>query len=218
MKPFTKEVYERCMDILKTHGLSRRRRGLGIFTISEEIQGAIALFHRDFPDGSVEIHTVPQVYWETVQRLYSAGRNLPFRAFEQPTRTRMWSFINFGEPKLIFEPNSLNRDNFTRLSAHVEWRVLGKVLEMAEPKNALQATLDELPSGGHRPKIFLSIKAWINRTLELDDEFNQAISLLDHDHFIQSLTRFYDQLKQSDVAHELIKTGRVSSKPRKVLT
>ena len=209
MKPFTKEVLERCTEVLQKHGLSRRRRGLGVWTVSDEIQGAITLQHRDFPDGTVQIDTFPQVYWEPVQRLYSAGCNANYRAFEHATQSRMWSFINFSEPNLVFEPKVVSAEKIARMSDHIERHVVGKVLELAEPENILRDYLEELPYGGHCPEMYICLKAWMNRTLDLDCELKQAISLLSHEQFIQGLRVFYDQLRSSTVAKNLISGNRV---------
>ena len=204
LKPFTKEVLERCTEVFQKHGLSRRRRGLGVWAISNEVQGAITLQHRDFSDGTVQIDAFPQVYWEPIQRLYSAGLDARYRAFEQPTRSRMWSFLNFSEPDLVFAPEAVSAEKLARLSTHIEKRVVGKVIELAEPENVLSFYLEELPYGGHRPEMYLCLKAWMNRTLDLDDELEHATSLLSNEQFIQGLRVFYDQLKNSPAAKKLI--------------
>jgi hypothetical protein len=64
--------------------------------------GAISLQHRDFPDGTVGIDTCPQVYWEPIQQIYSTVIGEKYRAVQTPTQSRMWSFINLGEPDLVF--------------------------------------------------------------------------------------------------------------------
>lgn len=204
LKPFTKEVLERCTEILLNHGLSRRRRGLAVWAVSSEIQGAINLQHRDFPDGTVGIDTYAQVYWEPVQRLYSAGLNASYRAFEEPTQSRMWSFLNFSDPDLLFVPELVSDESLARLSTHVEERVINKVLKLAEPTNVASFYLEEIPYGGHRPEMYLCLMAWMKRTLKLDEEFEHAISLLDHDQFIDSLSTFYARLKDSPLAQRLI--------------
>ncbi|MEP5633021.1 MAG: hypothetical protein ABJP79_14155 [Tateyamaria sp.] len=209
MKPFTKEVLERCTEVLQQHGLTRRRRGLAVWEVSNEIQGAITLLKRDFPDGTVSIDTYPQVYWEPVQRLYSAGLNTRYRAFEQPTQSRMWSFLNFSEPALVFKPQIVSDENLDRLSRHVKQRVIKKVLELAETADVVSFYLEELPYGGHRPEMYLCLMAWTKRTLKLDDEFDRAISLLNHAQFIDGLNVFYQQLKDSTVANSLISRSRI---------
>lgn len=209
LKPFTKEVLEQCTQVLQKRGLSRKRRGLGIWTVSDEVQGAITLQHRDFPDGTVQIDTFPQVYWEPVQRLYSAGLNTQYRALQQPTQSRMWSFINFSEPNLVFTPDFVKTENLARLNTHIEERVIEKVLELSDPANISSFYLEELPFGGHRPEMHLCIKAWMKRTLMLDDEFEHALSLLSHGEFIDSLHAFYIQLKSSPVARSLISGVKV---------
>ena len=209
MKPFTKEVLEQCAQVLQKRGLTRKRRGLGVWAISDEALGAISLQHRDFPDGTVQIDTFPQVYWEPVQKLYSAGLNAQYRALQHPTQSRMWSFMNFVEPNLIFAPDFINTESLARLNAHIEARVINKVLELSDPTNISNLYLEELPFGGHRPEMYLCIKAWMKRTLLLDDEYEHALSLLTHNEFKENLHVFYMQLKNSAIAHRLISEVKV---------
>ena len=190
------------------HGLSRKRRGLGVWSVSQEIQGAIALQHQDFRDGTVKIDTFPQVYWAPVEKLYCAGLDDRYRAFERPTNSRMWSFINFSESDLDFAPEAVSSEKLARLRKHIETRVVGKVLEMAEPEEILDLYLSEIPAGGHRAEKYLCLKAWTKRTLELDEEFEHSSSLLNHDEFIQGFEVFYAQLKRSEVAQRLISENR----------
>ena len=112
--------------------------------------------------------------------------------------------MNFGEPKLVFEPGTVSAEKLARLNAHIESRVISKVLELAEPESVLSFYLEELPHGGHRPEMYLCLKAWMNRTLDLDKDFEHAISLLSHVQFIQELGIFYEHLKNSTEARNLI--------------
>lgn len=78
------------------------------------------------------------------------------------------------------------------------------MLELAKPENILKFYLEKLPHGGQRPEMYLCLKAWMNRTLKLDDELQYVISLLDHDEFMDGLNTFYAQLKNSTHAQNLI--------------
>ncbi|MDX8352306.1 hypothetical protein [Cognatiyoonia sp. IB215182] len=209
MKPFTKEVLERGTEVMMRHGMSRRRRGLAVWEVSDEVSGAVVLQHRDFPDGTVQIDTCPQVHWEPVQKLYAAGLNTSHRAFQQPTRSRMWSFVNFSEPDLVFAPEFVSAEKLARLSTHIRHRVIEKVLELADPEDISSFYLEQLPHGGHRPEMYLCVRAWMNRTLKLDDEFEQALLMLNKNEFIESLTAFYTQLKNSAIARTLISSSEV---------
>mmetsp|Transcript_22522 Transcript_22522/g.36494 ORF Transcript_22522/g.36494 Transcript_22522/m.36494 type:complete len:122 (-) Transcript_22522:646-1011(-) len=117
----------------------------------------------------------------------------------------MWSFINFCEPDLVFAAEAVSAEKLAKISAHIESRVLGKVLELAEPENVLQFYLEELPNGGHGPEMYLCLQAWMNRSLDLDEKLEHATSMLSHEQFIKGLRVFYDQLKNSAIAKELIK-------------
>lgn len=197
MKPHTRDILEICTELLCEFGLEKKRRGLATQTMSSEMIGAIALQHRDFPDGTVSIDTCPQVYWEPIQRIYSFGIGEKYRTVQSPTRSRIWSFINLGEPDLVFAPNAEPAAQITRLRNLVGKHVLPKVIDLANETSITAFYHEEIPSGGHRPEVYLSIRAWQTRSTMLDDEFDQVCSRLNHPVFIESVTKFYDRLRCS---------------------
>ncbi len=197
MKPHTREILDLCTECLVDAGLQRKRRGLAIWSLNQQMAGAICLSHQDFKDGSVRIDTVPQVYWEPVQKIYSAGIGEKYRFTHIPTRSRMWSFINHGEPDLIFAPNTIPAPNFSRLKEAVQQSVIPKVIELADKQNILEFYRKEVPCGGDRPEMFLAISAVLNRSTQLDEELEWIMSVLNEQMFVDSVTAFYRRIRCS---------------------
>lgn len=204
MKPHTRDILDVCTELLAEFGLKKKRRGLATQTLSSEMIGAIALQHREFPDGTVGIDTCPQVYWEPIQRIYSFGIGEKYRAVQTPTRSRMWSFINLGEPDLVFVPNAQHAAQLMTLRSLVRKHVLPKVADLANETSVTAFYHEQIPFGGHRPEMYLSIRAWQTRSTKLDDEFDQICSRLNHQEFIDGVTKFYDRLRCSQEVAALI--------------
>ena len=195
LKPHTRQILDFCTNRLAEMGGRRVRRGLVACRLNDQMLGAIALQHREFADGNVWIDTYPQIYWQPVQRIYCAGTGQEYSATRIPTRSRMWSLGNVGEPQLSFHPAIGQKSGLERLAAFVKRHAIPKVLELADERSIENFYLEEAPRGGHRPEMYLAIKAWQTRSVLLDKDFTLMCSVVNRPEVVDSLTEFYRRLK-----------------------
>ena len=211
MNPHTRDVLEDCTRFLVEQGLTRKRRGLAYWKIDQEIAGAVFLQHRDLADGAVRVEAAPQVYWEPVERIFSAGNDTHYQAFVAPTRTRQVIFrcAHAGTP--IFHESENRSESLALLRDHLHNRVLPKVKEMAEKPRIFDFYRSEVPAGGGRPEMYLAMSAWEKRSLDLDGELDWICSLLTDDQLKDSVKKFYARLKS--IGHAQLFDIAVGKKP-----
>lgn len=154
--------------MLTALGLRRKRRGLLIWDIHSEQVGAVALQHREYPDGALGIIAVAQVYRDPFERLHACGLGAPYKAIAQLSTSRFSDVTEAGAEPVQFHPKNNPAPLFPQQLARVEAFVLPRIRDAAEAEAVEAKYRGDLSQGGHIPASCQCIRTCCQGTLVLD--------------------------------------------------
>tara|TARA_R100000322_G_scaffold53227_1_gene33018 strand:- start:3480 stop:4148 length:669 start_codon:yes stop_codon:yes gene_type:complete len=209
MKEHTKAVLEACTGQLVALGLTRRRRGLAVWQMNDEMWGGVGMQVQIMRDNSVRVVPVPQVVWDPVERLVAHGKGLGYRPWSPTAITRSRVVLPSKQvgPFAFPEPE-LHGSVLDRFGSFVRAKLIPVVLEMADEREILRHYRREAPKGVGRAEHALAILAWTSKTLDLTEDFGSLLSVQPEEEKRARLEAFHHRLCGSEEVRELIGPAR----------
>ena len=206
MTEHTKAVLEAATSQLVALGLTRRRRGLAVWQMNDELWGGIG-FVSQAHETRVRLLVVPQLVWEPIEQLVAHGKGLEYRPWNPSFVTRSDILPPLkGEGGLAFEVPEVDSATLNRLKQFVAAEAIPRVLEMADLRDLASYFSDEAPRGGGRAERALAIEAWKKRSLELRDEYVTLRATQMRQENRTRFEQFYNQLCGSTDAWNVFST------------
>lgn len=206
MKEHTKAVLEACTGQLVAQGLTRRRRGLAIWRMNDEMWGGVGMQVQVVRGGgAVRIVPIPQVVWEPVERLVAHGKGHGYMPWSPTAITRSGTL---APPKQVgpfeFREPEVRGAMLDRFGTFVQVRLIPHVLEMADERAILRHYRAQATKGPGRAEHALAIRAWQTKSLDLFEDFGSLLSVQSGEEPRARLSAFHHRLTGSEEVRALL--------------
>lgn len=205
MKEHTKAVLEACTGQLVALGLMRRRRGLAVWQMNDEMWGGVGMQAQFLRSGAMRVIPVPQVVWDPVEQLVAHGKGTGYRPWSATAITR--SRVVLPEKRMgpfEFRDPEVQGAMLDKFGVFVRQRLIPTILEMADEREILRHYRAEAYKGLGRAEHALAILAWTHKSLELEDDLGSLLRQQTQDETRASLEAFHHRLRGSEEARALI--------------
>jgi hypothetical protein len=205
MKEHTKAVLEACTGQLVALGLLRRRRGLAVWQMNEEMWGGVGMQVQLTRHGATRILPVAQLVWDPVERLVAHGKGTGYRPWSPAAITRARVVLPAPDTGPIeFISPEVRGDMLDRFARLVQSDIVPTILNMADEGEILRHYRAGAGEGVGRAEHALAILAWVTKSLDLGADYGSLLSVQTQDETRSRLQAFHHRLTGSREARVLI--------------